>query len=160
MGLGTIRHANGRPEISPPSRIATCQRKCRMDIRKKKMNECGACSGQLWEDVSYLYTPAADTYLLPSAEAVVCTARSAGGWQLKYLANKRSHQPRRFQGVSAAIATATPNRWRRAGVNEHTAEKRVAQPDLAECGNGTAVDTTRPSKTSRQASQHVFHVAF
>ena len=26
-----------------------------------------------------LYTPAADTYLLPSAEAVACTARSAGG---------------------------------------------------------------------------------
>ena len=38
-----------------------------------------ACSVQLWEDVSYLYTPAADTYLLPSAEAVACTARSAGG---------------------------------------------------------------------------------
>ena len=56
-----------------------------------------------------LYTPAADACLLPSAEAVACIARSAGGRKLKYLANERSHQSRRFHDGSATIATATPS---------------------------------------------------
>jgi hypothetical protein len=38
------------------------------------------------------------------------------------------------------MATATPMWRRRAGVNEHTAENSVAQPNLAKCGSGTAVD--------------------
>src|SRR5947207_4802521 len=100
-----------------------CQRKCRMDIRKKeKVNR--ACLFYGGRDGG-LYTPAADTYLLPSAEAVACTARSAGGrYELNVtpdeLMNIRFHESRRSLGVSAAMASATPKWWQRAGVNEDT----------------------------------------
>jgi hypothetical protein len=52
-----------------------CQQKCRSS--GERLN--GACSVHYEEGVSSLYTSAADTHLLPSAEAVACTARSAGG---------------------------------------------------------------------------------
>ena len=45
---------------------------------EKDERMCGACSVLCGRDRG-LYTPAADPYLLPSAEAVACTAHSAGG---------------------------------------------------------------------------------